>query len=89
MDTAHHGNIKTGKDGNPVRTNHPRIKGRVNGLSQRSAPEDFVSSFLALKITYIQLIKKSGLFLMFLQCGQIKAALAGASEGGSCYYDWK
>ena len=57
MEKTRRGNIKWGKDGNQVKTNQPRNKGRVieellekYGLSHHSSPADFVSTFLPFKI---------------------------------------
>ena len=56
MEKTLRGNIKRINDGDRVKTKQPRKKGRAredflkkHGLSQHSAPADFVSTFLTFK----------------------------------------
>ena len=93
MEKTCNGNIKRGKDSNQVKTKQPRKKGRVredflekHGLSHHSAPVYFVSSFLPFKSNCYSTHQKEQIsFDLFLRWKNLKAKLAGAGEGGSCY----
>ena len=63
---------------------------KKHGLSHHSAPADFVSPFLPFKSNGYSTHQKEQIsFDFFASWTLLKAALAGASEGGSCYYDLK
>ena len=93
MEKTCRGNIKRGKDGNPVLKKQPRKKGRViedfpekHGLSHHSAPSDFVSPFLTFKCNGYSTHQKEQIsFDLFARWTNLKATLSGSVEGGSCY----
>ena len=97
MEKTRRGNIKKGKGGNQIKTKQPRKKGRViedflkkHGLSHHNSPAEFFSRFILFNSNgYSNHQNVQDNFDLFAKYTNLNASLSGASEGGSCYKNWK